>query len=491
MASSTTAAAGASGTKSASANTFALDTRSSVETSTSSSVAAGPYRDSSFDDDEESHDYNQYAADRPRRGGFLSRILQAVGMRRRTSHAPVEYNDYFSTPRDQLPDGLLRHPKPGKHSRHSSPRELRRCRRGHVGAVVKRIVLLSPVAILAFFGVIHILHALIGRAGFFWDGSSIEDEFLPDWGKPGNAGEGLAEYPTDATRDVIPIACHSHNDYWRRIPFYDAIHWGCTGVEADVWLFDEELYVGHNTASLTKNRTFRNLYVNPILEMLAKMNPETEFTNASNTHGVFDTDPNQSLILLVDFKTSGAETYKYVHNQLSALREKDYLTYHDGTDLHQRPVTVVGTGNCPFDLITASKHRDIFFDAPLSQMGISTSKSTRRNQHNSAQGSSGTDSTSTFDSTNSYYASVSFTSSIGFVWRGQLSSKQLTTIRSQIKGAHERGLKVRYWDTPSWPRDLRNHVWRVLMREGADMLNVDDLRGAAVESWRARVHGFW
>ena len=150
MASPTTAAAGASGTKSANANTFALDTRSSVETSTSS-VAAGPYRDSSFDDDEESHDYSQYAADRPRQGGILSRILQAVGMRRRTSHAPVEYNDYFSTPRDQLPDGLLRHPKPVKQqARHSSPRELRRCRRGHVGAVVKRIVLLSPVAILAF-----------------------------------------------------------------------------------------------------------------------------------------------------------------------------------------------------------------------------------------------------------------------------------------------------------------------------------------------------
>ncbi|KAF2160967.1 hypothetical protein M409DRAFT_70050 [Zasmidium cellare ATCC 36951] len=489
MASPTTA--GASGTKSASANTFALDSRSESSTS---SAAAGPYRDS-FDDDEESQDNNQYVADRPRRGGVLSRILQAVGMRRRTTHAPPEYNDYFSTPRDQLPDGLLRHPKPVKHSRHSSPRELRRCRRGHVGAVVKRIVLLSPVAILAFFGIIHILHALIGRAGFFWD-SSVEDEFLPDWGKPGNVGEGLAEYPTDATRDVIPIACHSHNDYWRRIPFYDAIHWGCTGVEADVWLFDEELYVGHNTASLTKNRTFRNLYVNPILEMLAKMNPETDFANASNnTHGVFDADPDQSLILLVDFKTSGKATYEYVHNQLSALREKDYLTYHDGTTLHQRPVTVVGTGNCPFDLITASAtHRDIFFDAPLSQMGTQSSSSTSkttRNQHSSSQGSSGTTPSSSFDSTNSYYASVSFTSSIGFVWRRQLSKKQLATIRSQIKGAHDKGLKVRYWDTPSWPRDLRNHVWRVLMREGADMLNVDDLKGAAVESWRARVHGFW
>jgi hypothetical protein len=29
------------------------------------------------------------------------------------------------------------------------------------------------------------------------------------------------------------------------------------------------------------------------------------------------------------------------------------------------------------------------------------------------------------------------------------------------------------------------------MKEGADMLNVDDLRGAAVADWRERVHKFW
>jgi len=30
-------------------------------------------------------------------------------------------------------------------------------------------------------------------------------DFLPDWGHPGKIGAGLAHYPTDATRDVMPI----------------------------------------------------------------------------------------------------------------------------------------------------------------------------------------------------------------------------------------------------------------------------------------------
>lgn len=323
--------------------------------------------------------------------------------------------------------------------------------------------------------------AFIGGARLLWDPEILEPEFLPHWGQPGHAGEGLVEYPTDATRDVIPIPCHSHNDYWRRVPLFDAIHWGCTGVEADVWLFDEELYVGHNTAALTANRTFRNLYINPLVTLLDKMNPETEFGKTTG-HGVFDEDPSQSLTLLVDFKTGGHDTFPYVHAQLDALRQKDYLTYWDGQALQQRPITVVGTGNTPFDLILQNPtRRDIFFDAPLDRMYEDPTSA-------SPSSTPPTD----FSPANSYYASVSLTHTLGFIWNGAtLSSHQLQLLRGQIKGAHRRGLKVRYWDTPSWPVWKRNQVWRVLMREGADVLNVDDLKGAAVENWRARGRGGW
>ncbi|KAF9891266.1 hypothetical protein FE257_004830 [Aspergillus nanangensis] len=53
-------------------------------------------------------------------------------------------------------------------------------------------------------------------------------------------------YPTDFTRGIMPIPCHSHNDYWRDIPFYTGISKGCISTEADVWLYDGALYVPVN-----------------------------------------------------------------------------------------------------------------------------------------------------------------------------------------------------------------------------------------------------
>lgn len=414
--------------------------------------------------------------------------------------------DYEAALGDEASGGVLRRPV---------QRESRRCRRMRVISVVRRLILGLPVLALLLFGVLHVLQVLIGRARLFWDFKAYDD-FMPDWGKPGHQGAGLAHYPTDATRDVLPIPCHSHNDYWRRIPLYDAIHWGCTGVEADVWLFDSELYVGHSLASLTRNRTFKNLYVNPLVDLLDEMNPSNEFANVSG-RGVFDVDPQQTLVLLVDFKTNGRDLFPVVSDHLQALRDKDYLSFWDGDKLHSRAITVVGTGNTPFDMVVNNtQHRDIFFDAPLDKLwepprhAIGTNETAHDKDDEPDHGDalspydgnetpSGPDHIgaeivgpqSAFNTSTSYYASTSFHSAVGFVWRGHLSLRQLEIIRGQIQGAKRRGLKVRYWDTPAWPISLRNHIWHVLVREGADMLNVDDLRGAAVENWKMRVHDWF
>ena len=96
-----------------------------------------------------------------------------------------------------------------------------------------------------------------------------------------------------------------------------------------------------------------------------------------------------------------------------------------------------------------------------------------------------------FNPSTSYYASVSFNSAVGYLRRGHLSSQQMEIIRGQIRGAKRRGLKARYWDTPAWPISVRNHVWHVLMKEGADVLNVDDLRSASRLDWRKWRHEWW
>jgi hypothetical protein len=357
-----------------------------------------------------------------------------------------------------------------------------------------------------------IINLGLGVATLLW--AKDVDTVLGNWGRPGTGTEGLAWYPTDFLRDINPIPCHSHNDYWRRVPLFSALRAGCTGVEADVWLFDEELYVGHNTASLTRNRTFQSLYINPLVELLENQNPQTDFYNGTS-HGVFDTDPGKPLTLLVDVKTGGAETWPWVLAQLEPLRKRGWLTFVENNTFHERPITVVGTGNTPFDVLTQNHtYRDAFFDAPLDQMWE------RRQEHDSnssnptpqseeeddeslisdeedmtpghaagrapsdvGQGLSGVLPTDEFNETNSYYASVSFSQAVGRLFQGHLTPHQLSIIRGQVRGAHRRGLKARYWDLPAWPLGLRNHVWEVLVKEGVDILNVDDLRAASRKVW--------
>ena len=294
-----------------------------------------------------------------------------------------------------------------------------------------------------------------------------DDRFWLDWDQNGNPGEALGHYPTDFTRGVIPVPCHSHNDYWRRIPLFEAIRYGCTSVEADVALFGEELFVGHDLSSLTHNRTFRSLYVDPLVEILDNQNPKTEFGNVSKL-GVFDTNPAQTLVLLVDLKTQANTTFWAVQSQISALRDKGYLSYYDGTSVISGAVTVVGTGNTPFDMIVANTtYRDIFFDAPIAEF------SKKFPSPSSAM----------YNNTNSYYASGSMLEAVGFPWLARYTDSQVEKIRDQIQGAQLAGLKTRYWDFPGWPVGLRNYIWGLLFREGMDYLNVDDLKGVTQGTW--------
>ena len=335
-------------------------------------------------------------------------------------------------------------------------------------------------------GVIHILNFLLGYVPLLWDDPAASSL---DWTLPGKASSDIASHLEDITRDVTPIPCHSHNDYWRRVPLYDALRWGCTGVEADVWLFDEELLVGHSTNALIQNRTFRSMYVDPLVKMLDHKNELGNFaTSSSLKNGIFDTAPEQTLVLLVDFKNDGRDIFPFVSQHLTALREKGYLTYYNGESTVEGAITVVATGNAPFDLVTAnSTYRDIFFDAPLDRM-YEDSADAKKFITRGGQGTVGTTPSSSFDSTNSYYASVDFRKAIGFVWWGSLSEKQLDLVRGQIRGAHSRGLKARYWSAPKWPIGLRNRIWKLLVEEGVDYLNGDDLQGMTRIDWGIKGH---
>ena len=190
----------------------------------------------------------------------LSRLFAAINPRRRQG---TNAYGYHAAPTDDMSDA-------GQKYEHS---EARSWRKSKILTTWKRIALYLPLVILACFGLLHILLVFLGRKSLFCVVDQYE-QYLPNWGKQGYVGKGFVHYPTDATRNIHLIPCHSHNEYWRRVPLFDAVHARCTSVEADVWLFKDrnnELYVGHDTASLTPERTLASLYVNPLVDLLDRM----------------------------------------------------------------------------------------------------------------------------------------------------------------------------------------------------------------------------
>ncbi|KAF7866764.1 hypothetical protein EAF04_005606 [Stromatinia cepivora] len=279
-----------------------------------------------------------------------------------------------------------------------------------------------------------------------------------EWTAPKDSMNLLSPWNPNFTQGVVPMPCHSHNDYLRAVPLFEALAAGCTGVEADIHLptkaRSQDLLVGHKAKSLTQDRTLESLYTSPLLEILENLNNDSAISNETTKawNGIFQSRPNTTLTLLLDFKSNGTEIWPYVIQQLESLRAKNWLTYWDSSsDIHWAPIIVVASGNAPFDLLNSNTtYRDIFYDAPLSDI-----------------------SNPIYNNTNSYYASCSMSKALGNQWLWKFSSAQLRKINTQISTTSEKGLKARYWDTPAWPVTFQDYITGILVENGIGMLNVD------------------
>lgn len=273
-----------------------------------------------------------------------------------------------------------------------------------------------------------------------------------------------ADFMVPVTTGVTPRRIHSHNDYEQSVPLLKALSFGASSVEADIWLKDGQLLVGHTEKELSKNRTLQSLYLEPLMGIIQANNASS--STPSNTNGIFITASSLPLHLLIDIKTDGPTTFPHLYEALDPLRRAGYLS--SWTAGQQRItnalITVIGTGNTPADAVRAlgqnsGKPRDVFLDAPLTRS------------------SSPEDLAATLDPTVSPLASGNFRQVIGFAWLFPHLGSAKT--RALVEAAHAKGVQTRFWNTPSWPHPIRNYVWGMVLRAGSDWLNVDDLPAAA------------
>lgn len=223
-----------------------------------------------------------------------------------------------------------------------------------------------------------------------------------------------------------PILLHSHNDYERTQPFWEAYNEHFDSIEADVYCIDGTLYVSHDRKDIEPERTFETLYLEPVLKVFGS-NGDRPWAGSE-----------QKLQLLIDIKEMTEPTLDALTELLDAHR--------DVFDPAANPyaVRVVMTGNIPKPEDFANYPDYIFFDGNLDLEY--TDDQLQRIALFSAP-----------------FYKYSF-------WRGhgKGSRKGWEKVSAAVAHAHARGKPIRFWGAPE-----SESVYRTFYSRGIDYMNSD------------------
>jgi hypothetical protein len=231
-------------------------------------------------------------------------------------------------------------------------------------------------------------------------------------------------------------AGHAHNDYAHARPLLDALAQGLSSVEADIWLRDGKLLVGHEATDLDPARTLEALYLEPLRQQVAA--------------GAISVAP---LILLIDIKTDGEASYRALSATLGAYA--DILTRVENDEVVAGPVMAIVSGNRPLATMSAENPRYAFYDGRLADLDG--------------------------DLDPSFMPLVSDNWTRHFGWRGdgEFTANERQRLEAIVAQAHAKGYWLRFWATPDAPGPTRDALWQVLWEVGVDFINTDDLEGFA------------
>jgi hypothetical protein len=248
-------------------------------------------------------------------------------------------------------------------------------------------------------------------------------------------GSGVMARAADPSLVVLPTA-HAHNDYYHDRPLLDALEHGFCSVEADIFLVEGRLLVGHSRRELSPNRTLQHLYLDPLKKRVQQ--------------GGGRVYPNGPMMtLLVDIKSDGPSTYRSLQRVLPKYASM-LSSVRDG-QRHDGAVQVIISGNRPLDLVAATPSpRYVFVDGRLSDLDQAVSAD--------------------------LMPLISDRWGAHFRWRGEgpLPADERDKLHDVVRRTHQRGQRLRFWATPDRPE-----AWRVLRDAQVDLINTDDLAGLA------------
>ncbi|MDR2424407.1 MAG: phosphatidylinositol-specific phospholipase C/glycerophosphodiester phosphodiesterase family protein [Prevotellaceae bacterium] len=224
-----------------------------------------------------------------------------------------------------------------------------------------------------------------------------------------------------------PVKLHSHNDYNRRVPFYQAYSQQCASIEADVFTTEraDELLVAHDAHDLPRAFTFDAMYIEPLLSVF-RQNGGRAWRNSE-----------QTLALVVDMKTPSDSTLPRVIKKLAR-----YPEVFDPT-VNQYAVRVVVSGNVPAVEQLSTYPAFIYFDGQLKDYSPQQLERV-------------------------FMISLNLRRHTGWNGRDSLPDADREKISKLVEQAHAMGKPIRFWGAPD-----NANAWKILHELCVDIINTD------------------
>ena len=214
---------------------------------------------------------------------------------------------------------------------------------------------------------------------------------------------------------------HSHNDYLRNIPFWEAASANAMSIEVDVILLRDTLFVAHEKESIRSNRTFENLYLEPL-----RQSADLSFSL------------HPSLQLLVDCKTDALSTLALIIKKCEAYKK---FLYQPETG---KGVKIIISGNRP----PASDYNNsppyLFFD------------------HQSI------DDLDKISFEKIGMVSLPFYKFVRWNGKDTIPAVEKEKVLKITQSVHKYKIPFRFWATPDTPE-----AWKMLPELGIDFINTD------------------
>ena len=224
-----------------------------------------------------------------------------------------------------------------------------------------------------------------------------------------------------------PVLIHSHNDYAQRVPFYQAYAQQVSSIEADVFLHDGQLLVGHDVEDLRADMTFEALYVEPIVTLFAR------------NGGRAFRDSDQTLQLMVELKSETDPTLRAVAALLGRWPEVF------DPEVNPAAVRVAVTGRVPAPEAFDRYPRFLGFD------GAWDADYTPEQLERIA------------------LISTNFRDFSQWNGKGTIIPAEKERLEQVIDRAHEQGKPVRFWNAPEGTT-----VYYIFYDMGIDYINTDN-----------------